>query len=177
MAQNKSTSVGVMGTKARLEWIVIKMIIHTKRVLGTPYVLKVWQILLRNNVVSDFVGSLQQLLSLPLYPMPHFFFLKHSTSPNHSSFPLSCMPKDEPLLVQVSFGSVIPLASDQFRHRHANQSWPMEIEGQSGKGFWQKFSLLIKIYSCSSLSSNINTCVWDIWNCCSYLHSDSERNC
>lgn len=53
----------------------------------------------------------------------------------------------------------------------------METEEQSGEGFWQKFSLLIRLYSCSSSSSNIITCVWDIWNCCSYSHSDSERNC
>lgn len=57
--QNKCTCIGVIGTKARLEWIVMRIIINTKQVSGTQCVLNIWQVLLRNyNLVADFVGCL-----------------------------------------------------------------------------------------------------------------------
>lgn len=35
VTQNKSTFMGVMGTRARLEWIVMRIIIHKRQVSGT----------------------------------------------------------------------------------------------------------------------------------------------
>lgn len=40
--QNKCTCIGVIGTKARLEWIVMRIIINTKQVSGTQCVLNIW---------------------------------------------------------------------------------------------------------------------------------------
>ena len=51
--------------------------------------------------------------SLPPSPVPYFFFLEGSPLPQIcSSFPLSHVPKNEPLLVWVTLGGIIPSASD-----------------------------------------------------------------